>query len=261
MHPTRWGDPARAAALPDTARGLVELVFPVTDRRVARRRRSRSRRPACPTRSWATSPPWSAPSTCSPTTSRVGSAPAASRRPTCCEPAPVTCPTRRTRSCARATTTRCRHCSRWPPGTGSRSYPFGGGTSVVGGLVARRDGYAGVVSLDLVRMKRLLAVDPVSMTATLEPGLRGPGGRGAAGRARADPGALPAVVRVRDDRRLRGDPVERPVVGRVRPLRRPRRRDWWSRHRRDPSSSGTRPRAPRAPTCGRCSSARRVRTA
>ena len=52
--------------------------------------------------------------------------------------------------------------------------PFGGGTSVVGGLVARREGYAGVVSLDLVRMKRLLAVDPVSMTATLEPGLRGP---------------------------------------------------------------------------------------
>ena len=35
MHPTRWGDPARAAALPDTARALVELVFPVTDRRVA----------------------------------------------------------------------------------------------------------------------------------------------------------------------------------------------------------------------------------
>ena len=31
-----------------------------------------------------------------------------------------------------------------------------------------------MVSLDLVRLKRLLAVDPVSMTATLEPGLRGP---------------------------------------------------------------------------------------
>ena len=52
--------------------------------------------------------------------------------------------------------------------------PFGGGTSVTGGLAARRDGFAGVVSLDLVRMKRLLAVDEVSMTATLEPGLRGP---------------------------------------------------------------------------------------
>jgi alkyldihydroxyacetonephosphate synthase len=52
--------------------------------------------------------------------------------------------------------------------------PFGGGTCVTGGLAARRDGFAGVVSLDLVRMKRLLAVDDVSMTATLQPGLRGP---------------------------------------------------------------------------------------
>ena len=52
--------------------------------------------------------------------------------------------------------------------------PFGGGTAVTGGLVARREGFAGVLSLDLGRMARLLAVDPVSMTATLEPGLRGP---------------------------------------------------------------------------------------
>src|ERR1700710_2039026 len=52
--------------------------------------------------------------------------------------------------------------------------PFGGGTSVVGGLVARRDGVARVVSLDLVRFDKLLAVDTDSMTATLEPGLRGP---------------------------------------------------------------------------------------
>ena len=52
--------------------------------------------------------------------------------------------------------------------------PFGGGTCVTGGLAARRDGYAGLVSLDLARLDRLVAVDPVSMTATLEPGLRGP---------------------------------------------------------------------------------------
>ena len=52
--------------------------------------------------------------------------------------------------------------------------PFGGGTSVVGGLVARREGFAGVVSLDLVRLDKLLDVDTDSMTATLEPGLRGP---------------------------------------------------------------------------------------
>jgi alkyldihydroxyacetonephosphate synthase len=52
--------------------------------------------------------------------------------------------------------------------------PFGGGTSVTGGLVAAREGKAGVVSLDLVRMKRLLEIDEESMTAVLEPGLRGP---------------------------------------------------------------------------------------
>ncbi len=52
--------------------------------------------------------------------------------------------------------------------------PFGGGTSVVGGLQAAREGYAGVLSLDLRRLDRLLEVDAVSMTATLEPGLRGP---------------------------------------------------------------------------------------
>jgi alkyldihydroxyacetonephosphate synthase len=52
--------------------------------------------------------------------------------------------------------------------------PFGGGTSVVGGLVARRDGYAGVVALDLRRLDRLVAVDPVSGSATLEAGVRGP---------------------------------------------------------------------------------------
>jgi len=52
--------------------------------------------------------------------------------------------------------------------------PFGGGTSVVGGLAARRDGFAGVISLDLIRFDKLLEVDHESMTAWLEPGLRGP---------------------------------------------------------------------------------------
>jgi alkyldihydroxyacetonephosphate synthase len=52
--------------------------------------------------------------------------------------------------------------------------PFGGGTSVVGGLAAQRDGFAGVISLDLIRFDKLLEVDHESMTAVLEPGLRGP---------------------------------------------------------------------------------------
>ncbi|WP_375002649.1 FAD-binding oxidoreductase [Aeromicrobium sp. CTD01-1L150] len=52
--------------------------------------------------------------------------------------------------------------------------PFGGGTCVTGGLAARREGYAGLLSVDLVRLKALRDVDRRSMTAVLEPGLRGP---------------------------------------------------------------------------------------
>jgi alkyldihydroxyacetonephosphate synthase len=52
--------------------------------------------------------------------------------------------------------------------------PFGGGTSVVGGLEASRDGFAGVVSLDLGRMDALESVDARSLTAVLAPGLRLP---------------------------------------------------------------------------------------
>ncbi|MFE7893537.1 FAD-binding oxidoreductase [Streptomyces sp. NPDC057412] len=50
--------------------------------------------------------------------------------------------------------------------------PFGGGTSVVGGLAPT--GRYPFVALDLRRMDRMLALDPVSRTATLQPGLRAP---------------------------------------------------------------------------------------
>ncbi|GAA4629044.1 FAD-binding oxidoreductase [Actinoallomurus vinaceus] len=52
--------------------------------------------------------------------------------------------------------------------------PFGGGTSVVGGLTAEGESFAGVVALDLRRLDRLTALDAVSRTATLQAGLRGP---------------------------------------------------------------------------------------
>nr|MDT0664440.1 FAD-binding oxidoreductase [Micromonospora sp. DSM 115978] len=52
--------------------------------------------------------------------------------------------------------------------------PYGGGTSVVGGLTPHSDGFAGVVSLDLRRMASLVDVDQLSSTATVEPGMRGP---------------------------------------------------------------------------------------
>jgi alkyldihydroxyacetonephosphate synthase len=52
--------------------------------------------------------------------------------------------------------------------------PFGGGTSVVGGVEASRCGHHAVVAVDLTRMDRLLAVDTESLTATLQAGLTGP---------------------------------------------------------------------------------------
>jgi alkyldihydroxyacetonephosphate synthase len=52
--------------------------------------------------------------------------------------------------------------------------PFGGGTSVVGGLEPGRGGFAAVAALDVRRLNALVELDEVSRTATLEPGLRGP---------------------------------------------------------------------------------------
>ncbi len=174
MHPTRWGDPARAAALPETARALVELVFPVTDGTVP------------------DDAPVALPSS-GLTTEILDDLAAAVGA----EHVLTDDDSRRLRTRGKSTPDLLRarggDLSDAPdavvrPGEHDEVQavlevagrhrvavvPFGGGTSVVGGLVARREGYAGVVSLDLARMNRLLAVDPVSMTATLEPGLRGP---------------------------------------------------------------------------------------
>jgi alkyldihydroxyacetonephosphate synthase len=52
--------------------------------------------------------------------------------------------------------------------------PFGGGSSVVGGVEPRRDGFQGAISVDLTRMDRLVEADSVSLLATLEPGCSGP---------------------------------------------------------------------------------------
>ena len=52
--------------------------------------------------------------------------------------------------------------------------PFGGGTSVVGGVEPERGDFDAVVALDLRRLNRLIELDEVSMIARIEPGLRGP---------------------------------------------------------------------------------------
>jgi alkyldihydroxyacetonephosphate synthase len=53
--------------------------------------------------------------------------------------------------------------------------PFGGGSSVVGGVEpAVGDGYAGVVSLDLRHLDRVLEIDSTSRAARIQAGIRGP---------------------------------------------------------------------------------------
>ncbi|WP_337311738.1 FAD-binding oxidoreductase [Candidatus Aeolococcus gillhamiae] len=52
--------------------------------------------------------------------------------------------------------------------------PFGGGTSVVGGVRALRGRHRAVIALHLHRLDQGRAVDPVSMTATLQAGMTGP---------------------------------------------------------------------------------------
>jgi alkyldihydroxyacetonephosphate synthase len=51
--------------------------------------------------------------------------------------------------------------------------PFGGGTSVVGGVEPFAEGFDRLISLDLRRLREV-SVDRRSLTATLGPGLRGP---------------------------------------------------------------------------------------
>jgi alkyldihydroxyacetonephosphate synthase len=52
--------------------------------------------------------------------------------------------------------------------------PFGGGTSVVGGLAAIKDGFDACISLDLSFLAGLEALDETSGLATFLPGTRGP---------------------------------------------------------------------------------------
>lgn len=52
--------------------------------------------------------------------------------------------------------------------------PFGGGTSVVGGVAALRGEKPSVIALDLVRLDALVSVDAESRIAVLQAGVRGP---------------------------------------------------------------------------------------
>jgi alkyldihydroxyacetonephosphate synthase len=64
----------------------------------------------------------------------------------------------------------------WAADVGAAVIPFGGGTSVVGGVEARvGDGFAGVVMLSLAELDRVLEVDDISGAARIQAGALGPG--------------------------------------------------------------------------------------
>jgi alkyldihydroxyacetonephosphate synthase len=63
---------------------------------------------------------------------------------------------------------------RWASEENVAVVPFGGGTSVVGGVECEGDGFAGVVSLDMRSLDEVLEVDPTSRSARIQAGATGP---------------------------------------------------------------------------------------
>jgi alkyldihydroxyacetonephosphate synthase len=176
MHWARWGDPARAGALSPAARGLVQQALGLPDDDVrevplAEVRLNRSRLPA---------------SVLGQLRGVVGAAHVRSDDES---------RVRHTRGRSTSDLLRMRSgdaldapdaivrprsddevlallslCSR----ASVAVVPFGGGTSVVGGLDPEASAYTGVIALDLCRMNRVRNVDAESQTADLEAGLLGP---------------------------------------------------------------------------------------
>ena len=175
-----WGDPAAAKPLSD---GIRTLARAGPRRRRHARRRARRRRGAPAAVGTVGRRPRGAGRhrrrrrTASPTTTAGCCEPAASPRWTCCAARTPAYRTRPTRCCCPATRTRSptilRHCAQ----RGIAVVPFGGGTSVVGGLDPIRGDFTAVVSLDLRRL---------DATARPRRGLR----RGRT-RRRASPGPRP----------------------------------------------------------------------
>ena len=129
--------------------------------------------------------------------------------------------------------------------------PFGGGTSVVGGVdaAAARGDREAVVSLDLEALAGVREVDATSRLARIGAGTFGPRLEDELAPHGADAAPLPAVVRVLDARRLARDARRRPLRDRPdahrRSLSRARARHA-ARHDRDalaipPSGAGPEP--------------------
>ena len=205
-------------------------------------------------RSWGRTP-------CATTASRASRTRSARATRTSSGSAPATLRARPTRSCTRRRTTRWLAVLELCSAEGVAVTPFGGGSSVVGGVEPRRDGFAAAISLDLARMDRLVEADKRLPARDVRAGLHRAAGRGAACERGPDAGPLPAVVGVRDARAAswrRGRPgrastgygrIDELVLGRARWPRRPAR-----------STCRRCPPAPPGPACAAWSSAPRARS-
>ena len=111
----------------------------------------------------------------------------------------------------------------WAAGASVAVVPYGGGSSVVGGVEYRGDEHPRRVSLDLTALDRVLEVDQVSRRRADPGGRVRPGAGGPAARARPDAAPLPPELRVLHARRLAGHPRRRALRHRRDPHRRPDR--------------------------------------
>ena len=150
----------------------------------------------------------------------------------------------------------------WAADADAAVIPFGGGSSVVGGVEpAVGDSFAGTISLDLEGPRPAARGRSASAARrACRAACSGPRSRRRSSRM-ADAAPLPAELRVLDARRLDRDPLGRPLRDALHPHRgfsREHARDHAGGRDRDPAPAGLRRRA-RAPTG--CSSAPRARSA
>ena len=167
-----------------------------------------------------------------------------------------------TSSCARATRPRSRRVLEWAADANVAVIPYGGGTSVVGGVEPRIPGsFDGAVVARPRRARPRARGRPGLARGAHRRRRRRPAARGAARRARADAALLPAVLRALDARRLDRHARGRALRHRPDARRRPRRVGARDHARRDAGRRGGCPaRAPARRPTG-CCSARRGRSA
>ncbi len=130
--------------------------------------------------------------------------------------------------------------------------PFGGGTSVVGGLDPLRGEFKAVISLDLRRLNELHSLDEVSGEAELGAGVTGPDAERLLGERGFSLGHFPQSFQFATIGGFAATRSSGPGLGGLRPLQRhgPRSARGHPRRRARPRVARRNPR--RARTCASC---------